>query len=297
MSRLFFAVVARRLSLLGIVVVLAGCQAIPLSTGTESTPAGQALFIAAASAHGRDRFERLVDISVRYDSHWYRLVKRLQPVLVDAGYRGGSEERILPRESLIAQIHTGESGQKYVLRSRGPAGRMVKVSYDGQPSSNDEVRDAASLVADAYRVFLLGPLAFLDGRQVFEDIGPTTLAGRLTDRLLIRARPGLGVSTEDRFILYLDREDRLMRRVRFSLEGLASTQGAIVEVDTTDHIERAGIMWPTRFHERIRQPIPLLPAHRWSLIGLDLDRGFGPADINQGAFTANAAAPARALEP
>ncbi len=276
---------------------IAACQSIPDSNRSESTPAGVALFDATASAHGREAFAGISDISVAYDSHWYGIVKRLQPVLVDAAWRGGSQERLLPGEHLIAQSHSGEAGRKYVLRRYAARQRNVIVQYNGTLAEASEIRDAAALVADAYRVFLLGPLAFLDGRQVFEDLGPTRLDDRLTDRLLVRARPGLGVSTEDRYVLYIDREDRLMRRVRFTIEGLESTRGAVVDVDTAGHRELHGVMWPTRFFERIRRPIPLLPAHRWSMLGLDVNRGLTADDFSGGQFSESAAIPAKRLAP
>ena len=48
----------------------------------------------------------------------------------------------------------------------------------------------------------------------------------------LRMAPGLGFAASDRVALFLDREDGLMRRVRFSLDGVSYT------IDlTTDHAE------------------------------------------------------------
>jgi hypothetical protein len=109
-------------------------------------------------------------------------------------------------------------------------------------------------------------------------------------------RPGHGQSVEDRYLLFIDRQDRLLRRVRFSMEGLAATQGAVVEVDFFDHREIAGVRWPTRFFERIRKPIPRLPVHAWRLTGLDVNRGYSAADISGRNFSGLASDPARALQ-
>ena len=109
-------------------------------------------------------------------------------------------------------------------------------------------------------------------------------------------RPGHGLSAEDRYLLFIDRDKHLLRRVRFTMEGLASTQGAVAEVDFFDHKEIAGVTWPTRFYERLRKPIPNLPVHDWRLIGLDVNRGLTEADISGPAFSAKAATPARRID-
>ena len=68
----------------------------------------------------------------------------------------------------------------------------------------------------------------------------------------------------DQLALYLDRKTRLMRRVRTTLNGLDSTRGALVDIDTFEHRSMNGIMWPTAFHERLLRPAPL-DVHKWRL--------------------------------
>ncbi|MEZ5738997.1 MAG: hypothetical protein R3E68_05705 [Burkholderiaceae bacterium] len=284
-----------------VLALLAGCQSVPPMTRQASSAEGLALLQASAAAHGLAAFEQVDDISVAYDSHWYTIVSRLQPTLVDKGYRGGSQERLLLRDGLVAQRHEGPAGTKYVVRERDPddpaSSRRIDVRFDGKVSDDPGQRDAAALVADAYRIFLLGPLAFVRGGQVVDDLGAVSLGGRLTDRLLINSRPGIGASAQDRILLFIDRQDRLVRRIRFTLEGLDSTRGAVVEVDTEDHVRLHGIAWPTRFFERLLRPVPYLPAHRWSLLALDINRGLQPRDVRNGQFSGAAAAPARPLAP
>ena len=94
--------------------------------------------------------------------------------------------------------------------------------------------------------------------------------------------------------LFIDGDERLMRRVRFTLNGLDSTQGAVAEVDCWDHRTIQGVRWPSRFHERLLRPLPL-PVHDWALEGLDLNRGLTPADISGAELSPAAAAPAAAL--
>jgi hypothetical protein len=145
-------------------------------------------------------------------------------------------------------------------------------------------------------MFLLGPMHFLEGNASLALAGTDVVEGRTCDLLLAVRRPGHGQSAEDRYLLFIDRQDRLLRRVRFTMEGLAATQGAVVEVDFFDHREIAGVRWPTRFFERIRKPIPMLPAHAWRLTGLDVNRGYPASAISGGDFSGRASEPARVLE-
>ena len=69
------------------------------------------------------------------------------------------------------------------------------------------------------------------------------------DVLRVRIAPGLGFSESDRLALFIDREEGLMRRVRFTLNGLDSTRGAVAEVDASGHVALRVVRWPTRFHE------------------------------------------------
>jgi hypothetical protein len=155
---------------------------------------------------------------------------------------------------------------------------------------------AAALVADGYRMFLTGPFYFLDGNLSLEMGENEDVEGRACTTLIAVRRPGHGLSAEDRYLLFIDAENHLLRRVRFTMEGLESTQGAIAEVDFFDHKEIAGVIWPTRFYERLRKPIPSLPVHDWRLIGLDVNRGLSDADIAGPSFSAKAAEAARPIK-
>jgi hypothetical protein len=278
---------------------LPGCAApLPRFAHPGSTAA------ASAAAHGTEAFSALRDVSVRYAGKWRPVVGRLQPVLVDAAHRGGSEERILLHDGLTAQAFTGPSGHKQVTRSASGTGQGdVRVWFDGEEAHDVERRAAAALVADGYGLFLFGPLLlagpWATGRSVTMELqGPDELRldGRpvLCDVLRVRVAPGLGFSQGDELALYIDRKDRLMRCVRFTLEGLESTQGAIAEVQTFDHVTLHGVTWPTRFYERLLRPLPL-PVHNWRLTGLDVDRGLATADVIGASFTGRALAPATPL--
>lgn len=252
---------------------------------------------ASAAAHGMAAFGGIRDISIGYAGRFRPLVGRLQPVLVDEGHRGRSEERLLIPDGIVAQVHTGGQGAKYVFRQGAPG--TVRVWFDGQEATDKDQCDAAALVADGYALFLLGPMLLAGPwagrvggmeRLVPEVIDQDGTSFRC-DRLRMALAPGIGLSARDEIILYLDRDSRLMRRVRFTLEGLDGTRSAVAEVDTMDHVAYAGVQWPTRFYEHLLRPVPL-PVHDWRLTGLDLNRGLTPGMVAGPAFLGRAADPA-----
>ena len=276
-------------------VFLAGCMSrgIPLADGVGEQPAARALLLKSAEAHGLAAFRKVEDVSVAYAGEWYGLVSRIQPTLIDADFRQGSQERLLlGPEPLLGQIHHGPKGSKQVIRRPG----QVQVAYNGVPAGDGEVLAAAALVADGYRMFLTSPFYFLEGNLSLQLGDAEAVEGRPCQTLVVVRRPGHGLSVEDRYQLFIDAEDYRLRRIRFTMEGLASTQGAIAEVDFFDHQEIAGVLWPTRFYERLRKPIPGLPVHDWHLTGLDINRGLQAVDLEVGGFSPKAATPARPLD-
>ena len=284
---------------------LVGCAApLPRLRVASTTREGHDLLMECAAAHGLEAFQELSDLSVSYEGKWDWLVGRLQPILVDVGFRGGLQERLLQREGVVAQSYTGPSGHKQVIRhtAKGAQGD-VRVWFNGEEAYDLERRAAAALVVDGYGLFLLGPM-LLAQRWANERLLILELAGteRLTvgghvyqcDVLRVHMAPGLGLSVDDELAVFIDREERLMRRVRFTLNGLESTRGAIAEVDTGEHVTLHGVRWPTRFHERLLRPAPL-SVHRWHMSGLDVNRGLAPADVGAATFSAKAGAPAASV--
>ncbi len=190
-----------------------------------------------------------------------------------------------------------------MLRRSGGAAGEVQVWFNGEAAEDAERRSAAALVADGYALFLLGPMLLAGGwgvpriailgRDQDEEV---TVGGRGWRCTVLRGRmvPGLGFSGAERIALLIDREERLMRRVRFGLEGMERTRGAIAEVDAWGHVERQGVRWPTQFHERLLRPLPLA-VHDWRLTGLDLDRGITPAEVEGPEFRGRAAAQAASI--
>lgn len=289
-----------RRTLLGAFVLptLAGCASpLPLGRPLLADEAARRRLRESAEAHGLAAYRQIVDINVSYTGEWRPLVGRVQPEIVDAGYRGSSQERMMPVAGIVAQAHTGPAGQKQVWRQRAASAQGkgdVAVWLDGARSADTARRQAAALVADCYAVFLLGPLGLVDRAGPAALAGTERVNGRLCDVVEVGLVPGLGLSPRDRLALCIDRGDGLMRRVRVTLEGFPGTQGAVAEVDTFDHARRDGVVWPMRFYERVVHPLPL-PAHDWRVTGLDVNRGYTPDLLDGPRFTGSAAAPAKAL--
>jgi len=276
--------------------VLQGCAApLPVSLNAASTPAAQALLRESARAHGLAAFQSLQDISVSYNGEWRALIGKLQPALVDASFRDSSEERLLLREGIVAQAHKGPGGRKQVVRrSTDSAPGEVRVWFNGEEARDAERRAAASLVADAYRLFLLGPLLLVDRPLVMELGDIEWVNEHACDVLRMQLTPGLGHARVDQAALFIDRKERLLRRVRFTLDGLESTKGAIAEVEMFEHATLHGVRWPTRFYERLVRPLRM-PVHDWQLTGLDVNRGLRTSEVEGPEFSGAATARATPL--
>lgn len=280
---------------LAFILFLGGCMSrgIPQAGGSGEQPAARAILQKSAEAHGLAAFRQIDDVSVGYAGEWHGLVSKIQPTLVDAGYRQGSQERMIFKGGpVLSQHHLGTKGSKQVIRRNND----VQVFYNDVAADDRDVLAAAALVADGYRMFLTGPFYFLEGNLSLDVSDSEEVEGRPCTTLVAVRRPGHGLSAEDRYLLFIDAENQLLRRIRFTMEGLESTRGAIAEVDFFDHKPIAGVTWPTRFYERLRKPIPGLPVHDWRLIGLDVNRGLSEADIVGPTFSAKAAEPASRIE-
>jgi hypothetical protein len=273
-------------------VFVAGCSslgAIPKPAGSASTPEALTLLEATQQAHGKNSFAGINDISVGYDGKWYTLVTKIQPLVTDPKFRGASQERMILAPSsarIIAQDFTGPGGNKRVIKSSVD---KVSISYNGMPNQDLAVNAATHLVLEAYQLFLY-PAFYVQRATWFETAGSATVNGFECDLLLAIMRPGIGASKEDRVMLYIDKKERLVRRVRLTLEGTATTAGAVVDTDLSDFVTVGGVKWPSKFYEDLVTPFRGLPAHLFWLTGLDVNRGMAPADLNGLEFSPKAAA-------
>lgn len=245
-----------------------GCASVPQASTDGSTPAALRLLKQSSKAHGFPVEGVMPDINVHLEGTWVAPIGSIQPKLVDEQFRGGSEERYMFDPPRVGQSHTGAGGIKHVVRKPGG----VQIWYNGKESQDAEARDAAALVADSYRMFLLGPKFFQERDAVIQQLPAETVDGMKCDQLLAVLKPGLGNSAEDRVLISIDQKQHLVRRVRMTLEGLQSTKGAVVDVYLRDPVRIGGILWPTTFYERLRRPFEL-SVHNWRLTGIDFDRG------------------------
>lgn len=260
----------------------------------------------SANAHGLAAYRQITDINVSYGGQWRPLINRVQPEVVDEGFRGPSQERLMPAAGVVAQAYAGVKGKKQVFWQRGKtvaaAGRaqgQSAVWFNGQPSQRDSELAAAALVAECYGLFLLGPL-WLTSRQAADLAVPAEVAGtervhgRLCDVVNVWLRPGFGHSASDRLSLLIDRDDHVTRRLRFTLEGYPGTRGAVAEVDTFEHARRFGLLLPMRSYEEVVHPLRL-PAHDWFMTGLDVNRGYAVDALRGPQFGGAAAAAAKPI--
>lgn len=299
---------SRRRWLLGAagVPLLAACGTpLPLSLQPPAASAADAAAAQrlreSAQAHGWDAYRTLNDINIAYDGQWRPLIDRVQPVVVDKAYRGSSQERLMPAAGVVAQAYSGAAGRKQVSWRRGSAlsGQPanlgeVAVWFNGQRSADPAVLASSAVVAECYGLFLLGPLWLVERGLAVQAGGTERVNGRLCDVVQVWLRPGLGQVALDRVAVFIDRDDAITRRVRFTLEGFVSTRGAVAETDTFEHQRRFGVLWPMRSYEEVVHPLRL-PAHDWYITGLDVNRGYLPQALAGPQFTGAAAAAAAAL--
>lgn len=251
------------------VLALVSCS--PLGVPGEAPAVGdaaraRAVLKASAEATG-DAWREYRKVEVSYDGEWTGVVKRLQPDLVDPEFRKRSEEAYDTRRETVDQMHTGPGGTKTVARTRDD----VTVAYNGDRVGNGSRRDASALVADAYTAFLFGPSWLLRKGEALEVVGPRTIGGEICDGVQGRLRPGFGFSEEDRFIAWIGRDSRLMRRLQFTIDGLASTRGADVDVTFSEYWKGGdGSVWPGRFIEWVQRPV-YVKAHDWRMKALAVD--------------------------
>jgi len=277
--------------LMAVAALIAGCANLPTPTARQSTADGLALLDAAATAHGWDPYHRARDINLRHEGRWYDAIARVQPLLVDRDFRVTAEERIVVGARTSAKSYSGGTGGvKLALRT--PA--TIDVWVNGTLQTDDEKRAAAALVLDAYRLFWLGPLFLKEQGAEVEMLGSGRVHGADCDWLLARLTPGFGLAAEDRVMACVGRSDRRFVQLRLSVEGLASTRGAVVEVDMNDYIIVQGVALPTRLTERVLRPLPL-PVRDWWLVGADVGRGYAVEALAGPTWPPAVAAPARAL--
>jgi hypothetical protein len=290
---------------------LTGCGSMPVPKSASSQPEAIALLEQAQQAHGKAAFMALKDINVSYTGTWFTAITKIQPEITDVAFRQTSEERMLMADGLIAQIHSGPGGQKTVVEdskdkvegqnngldiglNNGNYNGKLSIWYNQVPHTGAAQMAASHIVLHAYQLFLY-PAFYVQRASLLELAGSDVINGRPCDRLLAVLRPGIGNSPEDRVQLCIDRQDKRVRSTWLTLEGSEPSKGAVVSVAYDKFVEVGGVVWPAHFYETVVRPLAGLPAHDFSLSGIDVNRGLTRADFVDGKFLGKAAEPAVAL--
>jgi hypothetical protein len=220
----------------------------------------------AAEVEG-DAWRRVKRVEMRFSGEWRRIVERLQPGLVDTGFRKRSVEVYEPGLGRVRQTHEGPMGTKVVTRT----GRKVEVVYNGVREEDEVRRASAALVADAYGLFGFGASWLQERGREFRVVGRRSFAGEKCVLVEALVRPGFGESKEDWVIVWIGEGTRRVHRVQLTLFGLEST--AMADVDVVRSAFRAGpkgTEWARRYVEHVQRPL-LVKAHEWVLEGIEVE--------------------------
>ena len=230
------------------------------------------IFQQTFNVHGGEALDQLNDVNLSISGEWKRLIKRIQPLVTDFNYRVDSQERLFPNNGGYVALYNGPSGTKKVVRTPD----SLEVYYNGELSNDTEVLSSTALTADAFHLFLLGPLALKKWQSDFTRLTDITYKDTSYYRLHLYRKPGFGYSEQDQVVLWVDTVSGRTKMMQITLEGHSTTKGAHVEVEFLDYIQKGPYTFPSKFFERVNAPIAI-DAHAWHLTGLDINRG---TDIN-----------------
>ena len=253
-------------------MILSSCSGLPqpgpdLKGRMDLAVDGKALLTEAAQAAG-DPWRRCERVEMQLSGEWCDLVERLQPGLVDSGFRKRSTEVYEPGLGRVTQRHTGPLGTKEVTRS----GRNIAVRVNGAVVEDTEKTASAALVADAYALFGFGASWLVAKGSHFQVIDKKRLAEESCWLVSMEIKPGFGESERDWVIAWIGSETRRLHRVQMTLFGLESTAGADVDVVFNDWLSGPhGTQWAGHYVEYVQRPI-LTKAHEWRLESIKVQR-------------------------
>ncbi|NMH60743.1 hypothetical protein [Alteromonas ponticola] len=282
--------------LLTLLFILGGCAQTSPSQETYITqPAdgmsADAIFRATFAQHGGDLLAGLNDVNVAVDGEWHYLITKIQPLVTDEEYRQQSQERVLVSPRAYAVHYTGEAGTKWVYRTA----EQTQVAYNQQQISDQQKIAATALTADAFYLFVLGPLGLSDRVTNWKRLDDKTWKEKAYYRINGQLSPGIGLSERDHITLWVDKETNLTFRLHITLEGFEATKGAHVDTTFLAYESVGQFILPTHFFERVLGPIKL-DAHEWWYTGIDINRGLSKEDISIDGWSDNAAKPAKSLD-
>lgn len=255
-----------------LVVTLTACASkfpSPVSQSQpNASPSAKEIFDRTFKIHGGNALKDLNNVNVSLSGQWKTLIKKIQPLVTDFNYRVDSEERLFPNQGGYVAFYTGPGGNKKVVRTPD----SIDVYYNGVASTDPEVLSSTALTADAFLLFLLGPLSLADWQDKFTRLTDITNQGKTYYRLHLYRTPGFGFSESDQVVLWIDPDTDRTHMIQITLEGHSTTKGAHVEVEFLDYIQYGDYLLPSQFFERVNAPIAI-DAHAWHLTGLDINRG------------------------
>ena len=254
------------------VVLLSACAtrfpSPQLDIADNQSPTAAAIFQRTFKQHGGDQLEQLDDVNLAISGEWKGLIKRIQPLVSDFNYRVDSQERLFPNNGGYVALFNGPNGTKKVIRTPD----SLEVYYNNEISKDPEVLSSTALTADAFHLFLLGPLTLQKWQDNFVRLSDSKENGLDYYRLYLKRSPGFGYSASDEVVLWIDKLTDRTFKVQITLQGHSTTQGAHVEVDYLDYIQLDEYLFPSVFFERVNAPIAI-DAHAWRLTGIDINRG------------------------
>ncbi len=269
--------------------LLSGCASkFPNPQNSPAKPSvsleGPAVFSATLAAHGGDKLHELNNVSVGITGKWKQLIRRIQPLVTDFKYRVDSQERLFPKERIYASEYRGPAGTKSVFRSPNE----IAVHYNGKVSQDPETLSSTALTADAFHLFLLGPLALEPWQHQFVRLSDQTLNGMQHQRIHLLRQPGFGLGAADEIVLWVNEKTRLTSMVQITLTGHESTKAAHVEVEYLEFRSKGAYTFPVKFFERVNAPIAI-DAHAWELTGLAINLDYTTDDLRKPGFSGSAA--------
>ncbi|WP_231372029.1 MULTISPECIES: hypothetical protein [unclassified Thioalkalivibrio] len=275
----------------GLIVLLAGCgRAFPEPAPDREFADGlsaETLFERTLEAHGGDLREDPRDFNMATDGEWGRMIQRIQPLVADTGFRGRSEERYRPADSLYVREYTGPEGVKHVFRHEG----TISVYYNGEFETDPDRVAATAMTIDAGELFHFGP-SFVKHRATdLQRLPDRREDGVDYHRVLATIEPGFGFAERDEVVMWIHPETDRLYRVHITLEGFERTQGAHVDTTFLEYEEVGPYVLPSRFEERVRGPLRL-HVHDWWVTGRDMDRGWDIEDVRGPGFSGAAEPPA-----
>ena len=219
------------------------------------------------TAHGGDLRDSVQELRLSLTGEWGTMIRRIQPLVTDFGYRIDATERHFPQDGRSLAEWSGPAGAKRV-DWRYPE---ISVAYDGETSDDEDVLASTAMTAEAFRLFHLAPsyLAWRGGEPL--RLADERIDGRRYHRLLFTLEPGFGFSERDRVVAYVDAESKRLFRLWITLEGFRTTLGATVDLTYLEYQQVDGFLLPRRLDERVRAPIGI-HAHEWTITAAELVR-------------------------